>query len=208
MDSNDPEERIRELERQLTDAEGGPRENVPGRYEVRPPQASGMMPPPPPPGVNPPNYELLHRQMDRRRRFSSTWLVFLVPGIFLLAVLVFHPHRVETHSTPSTSWPGTEPTADPSNALTVGPGGNLTVGPSSETLALVCNHGDLTVDGNTNLVNVTGHCAHLTVRGSHNKVIADAADTIYTDGSANLVVYHTGAPQIAVGGWENTVTRG
>jgi Protein of unknown function (DUF3060) len=120
----------------------------------------------------------------------------LVPGIVFLAVVVFHNYRVAA------------PSANPSNALTVGPGGTLTVGPSGQTLTLVCNHGDLTVDGNTNLVNVAGHCAHLTVKGFHNKVIADTADTIDTEGSDNQVVYATGAPQITVGGSENTVTMG
>jgi hypothetical protein len=51
--------------------------------------------------VNPPNYQLLRRQMDRRRRFSSRWLVFVVPGVLLVAVLVFHPYRMEKHSMPS-----------------------------------------------------------------------------------------------------------
>jgi hypothetical protein len=61
MDSNDPEERIRELERQLADARGGPRENVLGRYEERPAQAPGMMPVPSS-GVNPNSYDLLRYQ--------------------------------------------------------------------------------------------------------------------------------------------------
>jgi hypothetical protein len=94
------------------------------------------------------------------------------------AVLVFHPYRVQTHSTSSTSWSGAEPTADTSNALTVGPAGNLT------------------------------HCAHLTVSGSHNKVVADATDTIDTDGSGNHVVYHTGTAQITVRGSDHTVNKG
>jgi hypothetical protein len=68
--------------------------------------------------------------MDRRRRISGFWLIFVVPGILLLAVLVFHRYRVEKHSTPSTSWSGAEPTADLSSALTVGPGGNLTEEPA------------------------------------------------------------------------------
>lgn len=197
MDSDDPEDRIRELERQLADAKSRPSENI-----------SPHPMPTPPAGTNPPSYNLLRRQMDRRRRFSSIWLVFLVPGILLLAVLVFHPYRVQTHSTPSRSWSGAEPTADTSNTLTVGPGGNLTAKPGRESVTVVCNDGDLTIDDNNGLVYVAGHCAHLTVGGSHNKVIADAADTIATDGSGNHVVYHTGTPQITVRGFDNTVTKG
>ncbi len=65
MDSDDPEQRIRELERRLADAEGGPRENVPAGDEVRPAPGAWV---PTPPGMNQPNYELLRRQMNRRRR--------------------------------------------------------------------------------------------------------------------------------------------
>ena len=213
MDSDDPERRIRELERQLADAKGGPRENVPAGDEVGPAEVPGMtLPPPPammapaPPGVNPPSYDVVRRQMDRRRRFSSIWLVFLVPGIMLVAVLVFHPYRVEQHSTPSMS--GAEPTPDPAGALTVGPGGNLTAEPSNGTATFVCDRGDMTVGGNTNSVYLTGHCAHLTVRGSHNKVVVDGADAIDADGSGNQVVYHNGTPQISVAGSGNIVRKG
>jgi hypothetical protein len=174
-----------------------------------PPSITGVMRPPPP-GVTPSSDHLLRYQGVRRRRFGGAWLVVLVPGILFLIGFAFHLYRV---AAPSAPWPSTSSSAapaqaDPSNAVTVGPGGNLTVSPSSQTLTLVCNHGDLTVDANTGMVNVTGHCAHLTVKGSHNKVNADTADTIDTEGADNRVVYHSGAPQITVAGSENTVNRG
>lgn len=214
MDSDDPERRIRELERQLSDAKGGPWENVPAGHEVGPAEVPGMMPPPPPPmmapaprGMNPPSYNVVRRQMDRRRRFSSSWLVFLVPGIMLIAVLVFHPYRAEKHSTPSMS--GAEPTPDLSGAvITVGPGGNLTAEPANGTVTFACDRGDMTVGGNTNSVCLVGHCAHLTVKGSHNKVVVDSADAIDADGTGNQVIYHSGAPQISVAGSGNFVKKG
>jgi Protein of unknown function (DUF3060) len=169
--------------------------------------ATPGMPVPPPPSVNP-TYDLLRRQMSRRRRLSSFWLVFLVPGIMLAAILVFHPYRAEKHSSPATALPFAEPTADFSGALTVGPGGNLTEEPSSETFTVVCDQAELTIGGNANSAYVAGHCAHLIVKGSHNKVVADNADAIDTDGSGNQVIYHTGTPQISVAGSENVVKRG
>ncbi|OBF44711.1 hypothetical protein A5787_12960 [Mycobacterium sp. 852002-50816_SCH5313054-b] len=205
MDSDDPEQRIRELERRLADAKGGPRENVPAGNEAGPAPGAWA---PQPPNVNPPNYELLRRQMSRRRRLSSMWGIFLVPGILLVAILVFHPYRAEQHSPPATALPGAEPTADLSGALTVGPGGNLTEEPSSATFTVVCDRAELTVAGNGNSAYVAGHCAHLIVRGSRNKVVADNADAIDTDGSANQVIYHGGAPQISVGGTGNIVRKG
>ncbi len=62
--------------------------------------------------------------------------------------------------------------------------------------------------GNANSAYVAGHCAHLIVKGSHNKLVVDNADAIDTDGSGNQVVYHTGAPQISVGGTGNVVRKG
>jgi Protein of unknown function (DUF3060) len=205
MDSDDPEQRIRELERQLANAKGGPRENVPVGDEAGFAQAPGMMAPPPP-GANPPSYDRLRRQMNRRRRISSFWGIFLVPGILLLAILVFHPYRAEKHSTPS--WSGATPTADLSSALTVGPGGNLTQEPSGQAFTVVCDQAELTIAGNANAVYVAGHCAHLIVKGSHNKVVADNADAIDTDGSRNQVIYHSGVPLISVRGTENLVKKG
>lgn len=205
MDSDDPEKRIRELERRLADAKGGPRENAPAGDAAGPAPDAWV---PPPPSVNPPNYEALRRQMNRRRRLSSIWGVFLVPGILLVAILVAHPYRAEKHAPPATALPGAEPTADLSGALTVGPGGNLTEEPSSQTFTVVCDRAELTIAGNGNSAYVAGHCAHLIVRGSRNKVVADNADVIDTDGSANNVIYHGGAPQISVGGTDNIVKRG
>jgi hypothetical protein len=163
---------------------------------------------PPLPGANPPSYDRLRRQMDRRRRISGFWLIFVVPGILLPAVLVFHPYRVERHSTPSTSWSGAEPTADLLSALTVGPGGNLTEEPSSETFTIVCNQAELTIGGNTNSAYMAGHCAHLIVKGSHNKVVAATRTPSTPMGQGNQVIYHTGTPPISVGGTENLVKKG
>jgi hypothetical protein len=66
----------------------------------------------------------------------------------------------------------------------------------------------MTVGGNTNSVCLVGHCAHLTVKGSHNKVVVDTADAIDADGTGNQVIYHSGAPQISVAGSGNFVKKG
>jgi hypothetical protein len=103
MDSNDPEERIRELERRLAEGHGSPRENYPGPYQA--PPAPGMFPPPgmypsptpgwypPPAGAGLPDYRALRHQMNRRHRLSGFWAVFIVPGILMILVLVFHLYR-------------------------------------------------------------------------------------------------------------------
>ncbi len=190
MDADDPEKRIRELERRLADASAGPREYAPARDE---PSAS----------ENYREYDLL-----RRRRFGTIWLISLVPFVLLIAILVLHPYRAERHPAPVTSLPAAEPTADLSGALTVVPGGNLTEEPTNATFTVVCDRAEVTVGGTGNSAYVAGHCAHLIVRGSHNRVVADNADAIDADGSGNRVIYHGGAPRIPVGGNDNVVTKG
>ncbi|HVQ84162.1 MAG TPA: hypothetical protein VMS84_05205 [Mycobacterium sp.] len=83
MDSDDPEERIRELERRLAEPKAAPRESFP-------PPSPGLMAPPP---LNRAGYARLRRQIDRRRRVGAIWGVFVVPGILLLLVIVFHLYR-------------------------------------------------------------------------------------------------------------------
>ncbi|OBI51482.1 DUF3060 domain-containing protein [Mycobacterium sp. E787] len=185
MDSDDPEKRIRELERRLADASAGPPESVPAGDE---------------PGSQ---YDLL-----RRRRFGTIWLIALAPFALLFAILVLHPYRAERHPAPATSSAAAEPTADLSGALTVVPGGNLTEEPSHARFTVVCDRAELTIAGNANAAYVAGHCSQLIVRGSHNKVVADNADAIDTDGSGNRVVYRAGTPRISIRGTDNVVTPG
>jgi hypothetical protein len=197
MDSNDPEERISELERQLSDETASPPENFPGQYGVGLPQPPGMSPPTstPAPGGYRASYDFPPHPIGRRHRFRYVWAV--VPVIFVTLVI----GGLNLHS---------EHTADRSKAgaEVVQPGGNMTLEPSGETLTLECDQGDVVVGGKTNVVNVTGHCAHLTVEGSGNIVIVDTADKIDTRGSDNHVVYRTGAPQISNSGSDNIVTKG
>jgi hypothetical protein len=93
MDANDPEERIRELERRLTEAHDSPRDP----YQAAP--ARGTFPPPspgwypPPAGTGLPDYSALRHQMNRRHRLSGFWAIFIVPGILMILVLVFHLYR-------------------------------------------------------------------------------------------------------------------
>jgi hypothetical protein len=89
-----------------------------------------------------------------------------------------------------------------------GSGGNLTEEPSSETFTIVCNQAELTIGGNTNSAYMAGHCAHLIVKGSHNKVVAATRTPSTPMGQGNQVIYHTGTPPISVGGTENLVKKG
>ena len=86
------------------------------------------------------------------------------------------------------------------------PGGELTVDDMNATKTIACNDGHLTVDSISMTVTVTGHCAKLTVSGIDNHVTVDSADAIDADGIDNVVIFHSGSPQITNDGC--TVQRG
>jgi hypothetical protein len=113
MHDDDPEKRIRELERRLAEHHGSPRENYPGPYQAAPapgtfpppgmyppptpgwyapPPGPGMMPPPPA-GAGVPDYAALRHQMNRRHRLSGFWAVFIAPGIIMILFLVSYLYR-------------------------------------------------------------------------------------------------------------------
>ena len=94
-----------------------------------------------------------------------------------------------------------------SSALSVPQGGNLTVNDDT-TKTVACNDGHLTVAGISMTVTVTGHCGQLTVSGSSNHVTVDSADTIDADGIDNVVILHSGSPQITNNGIDNTIQQG
>ncbi len=102
--------------------------------------------------------------------------------------------------------------------------GNLTVDDISVTVTGHCVK--LIVDGNSSqvnvdsadsidvngahtTVNVTGHCGQVTIStGSDNHVTVGSADTIDADGIDNVVIFHSGSPQITNDGMGNTVQQG
>jgi hypothetical protein len=88
----------------------------------------------------------------------------------------------------------------------VPPGGELTVDDMDTTKTIACNDGHLTVDSQSMTVTVTGHCVKLTVDGISNHVTVDSADAIDADGIDNVVIFHSGSPQINNDG--NKVERG
>jgi hypothetical protein len=90
----------------------------------------------------------------------------------------------------------------------VPPGGELTVDEMDTTKTIACNDGHLTVDSQSTTVTVTGHCVQLTVSGISNHVTVNGADTIDAAGIDNVVIFHSGSPQITNNGIDNTVQRG
>jgi Protein of unknown function (DUF3060) len=224
---DDPEARIRELERSLAD--------TPRASEVGGTQTPGGYPYPSGPPVAPPPPFSYGGQFPgtspRPPTGNRVWWVlaaFFVIGMVALAggVAAYSAHRLSSGglvtssptptistSSPAPSVTGTQtPSAGPSTSPTSGPipppGGNLSVSGISENQTITCNESTVSVNGMSNRVVISGHCTSLTVSGVQNSVTVDAVDTIEADGFNNKVTYHTGSPSISKSGDSNVVQQG
>ena len=221
---DDPEARIRDLERPLSDmartSEMGAAQ--PGPYGYPPITYGGPYPTTPP------------RTTAGLRLWWVVLAVFAVGAIAVVAgAVVFGAHRLSSGgsivSSPSvrpsisrgnrsltttpSSQPGTSPNASQTptaggSTATPPPGGNLTVTGISENRTIACNDSVVTVSGITNTIVLTGHCASLTVVGSQNVVTVDTADTIDASGIENRITFHSGSPYVQNSGISNVVQQG
>jgi Protein of unknown function (DUF3060) len=229
---DDPEARIRELERPLT--------NTARASEVGGAQQPGgyTYPPGPPVPPQPPfSYgEPFPGTAPRPPAGNRVWWVlaaFFVIGMVALAggIAAYSAHQLSRSGSPTSSIfptissPGMTPNSPASTATatqtpspgqstspTSGPtppaGGNLSVSGINENQAITCNDSTVSVSGISNRVVIRGHCTSLTVSGVQNSVIVDAVDTIEADGFNNKVTYHTGSPSISKSGDSNVVQQG
>jgi len=187
MKDDDPEKRIRELERGLADVSHTPQSTPPytsdTTYTSRAPYTSGA----PYAGGFPYGFGVPRR----RRRAPYTWLILVVAGVFLPTIisLVALFVRTTTHSsTPRFNFPHI-PTSS-AGPTAVPPGGQLRVGSDSSIRTIACNDGKLTLYGTNTVYSVTGHCSSLAVGGGKNNVTVDSADTLESTGDNNNVSVH------------------
>ncbi|GAY13654.1 DUF3060 domain-containing protein [Mycobacterium sp. shizuoka-1] len=219
---DDPEKRIQELERPLTDQAQTSELGTAG-----PP---GGWPPPPPPGYyGPPMPPLSVPPPSSGLRIGWIVLALMVVGLIIgggaiLATSLFAVNRPGTPtisggggtfttitSRPSRGTPVAPVPAPSTSAATVAtppPGGNLSVAGVDQNRRIACNDGVVTVSGVENTVVITGHCTRVTVSGMNNLVTVDAADAIDVSGIENKVTYRDGAPEISKSGFDNTVEQG
>ena len=233
----DPEDRIRELERPLADS-------------ARTSEVGGSQPTdhayPPGPTVPPPPSQWNYGDTyggSYGGPFSGPppkppsgnriwWIVgtIIVIGMIALAggIAAFAAHQLSgvrsiitsppTISVPFTS-PATSPTqpapstsrtraSAPSTSPTPPPGGQLRISGINENRTIACNDSIVSVSGVSNTVVITGHCASLTVSGVQNSITVDAVDTIDASGFNNKVTYHSGNPKISNAGGSNVVQQG
>ncbi|MCV7091828.1 DUF3060 domain-containing protein [Mycobacterium interjectum] len=227
---DDPEERIRELERPLADtvraSESG-QAPPPGGYPY-PPAPAG--PPPAAPWTyGGPSYGPPPRSSSGSRTW---WIVgtFIVIGFLALAggIAAFAAHQLSgvrsiissppsisaTFGPPSsaTSSPGPSSTrtrtTTPSTSPTPSPGARVSVSGINEHRTIACNDNIVSVSGVSNTVVITGHCTSLTVSGVQNAITVDAVDSIDASGFSNKITYHSGNPKISNSGGSNEVQQG
>jgi hypothetical protein len=199
-DSEDPEERIRELER-------GPAGETPAAPPTAYPGAPFGMGGTPPFGMGgtppfgmggTPRFGMGGTpRWQNIRPWRGFWIVFtflvvMLPLAAVLIALYLHfPHSG----------------LNPFGSTTVPRGGVLTVGGSNDSKTVACNDGDLNLGGDNMTFTVTGHCRRLMVAGDANHVTVDSADTINAYGDDNTTIYHSGSPIINKTG-TNTVSQG
>jgi hypothetical protein len=223
---DDPEARIRDLERPLADSAhasemGGTQ--TPSGYPYPP----GSSVPPPPFNYGRPFPWSSPGSPSGNR---TLWILaaFLVVGLVAIAggIAAYSAHRLSRGSlvmlspTPSnsptslapsangTQTPGPGTSGSPTSGSTAPPGESLSVAGISEHHTIVCDHNAVAVSGISNTVMISGHCTSLTVSGVQNSVTVYTVDTIEASGFNNRVTYHTGSPTINKVGESNVVQQG
>jgi DUF3060 family protein len=234
--NEDPEDRIRELERPLADAarasEAGGSQPADQGFppsQAYPPAPPGTPPPPAAPWTYGGSYGVPPQRSSGNRVWWIVGSVIVVAAIALAGgIAAFAAHQISgvksiitnppTFSPtfgPSTSTP-TSPVpsktrskqATPSTSATPPAGGQLSVAGINENRTVVCNDSVVSVSGVSNTVVITGHCASLSVSGVQNAITVDAVDSIEASGFNNKVTYHSGAPKINNSGDSNVVEQG
>jgi Protein of unknown function (DUF3060) len=222
---DDPEARIRELERPLSETA---RASELGSAQT----PDGYPYPPGPPALRPPlpgsyggPFPGSSTRSPSRTRFWWLLAPFVVIGVVSLISYNADRHSrgglVTLSPMPSISSsaaaapspseaqpPAPAPSTSPSPVATAPAGGNLSVAGIKESHTIACNDSIVSVSGISNTVVITGHCKGLELSGVQNKVTVDAVDTIEVSGFNNQITYHTGSPSIDKSGDGNIVQQG
>ena len=221
----DPEDRIRELERPLADSarmsEAGSSQPTGQAYPPGP-----TVPPPPSPWTYGGPFSAPPPKPPSGNRMW--WIVgtIIVIGAIALAggIAAFTAHQLSgvrsiITSPPTISMPFPSPTGPapstsrtrasaPSTSPTPPPGGQLNISGINENRTIACNDSIVSVSGVSNTVVITGHCSSLTVSGVQNAITVDVVDAIDASGFNNKVTYHSGTPKISNAGDSNVVQQG
>ncbi|HET6734726.1 DUF3060 domain-containing protein [Mycobacterium sp.] len=233
---DDPEARIRDLERPLADvartSELGTTE-----YPSGADYNTGAYMPPPVQTYGAPPY--MGMPQKPKSGFSAWWLfagiavvlLFIAGGVVIFSATMFNldsdtrppieipevyggggqVDKAPTGQPGTPGTPGREVIVEtPSAAPVVPPGAPLVVSGIRKNETIACNDNDdaIVINGIENTITITGHCASLTVSGVQNVVTVDSTDAIDASGIENRVIYHSGEPAIDTAGSDNLVEQG
>ncbi|KWX67317.1 DUF3060 domain-containing protein [Mycobacterium sp. NAZ190054] len=203
----DPEARIRDLERPLSDQA---RANELGGAHA--PHYGGS-----------PYYAPPQRVVHKRNHRTAVWLIPAVV-VFVLAAGVAgfvmfgntgssdgHPVPVAGGGGPLDSPPsvaGETRIDSTQQVVTVGSGGVLSIGGVETRQTVMCDDGTVIVSGVKNTIDLQGPCTTVSVSGVENSVTVESAGAISASGFDNRVTYRTGEPEITRSGVGNIVERG
>lgn len=205
---DDPEARIRELERPLSDFARPVELTAPtGAVDGQAPSRSG-----------------------NGRGLAIVVSVIAAAVVVAGAVVVFlashdltssAPGRPTTPSgftpipVPSEAAPAPEPAPVPAPPVAASPAVpvpdssvTLTIAGAGENKTLACDGRYVSVSGVSNTVELTGQCAGLTVSGIGNVITVDSTPKVTASGLNNRVTYHSGNPEVSTSGFDNVVERG
>jgi Protein of unknown function (DUF3060) len=219
---DDPEDRIRELERPLADSartsEVGSSQPPGQAYPPGP-----TIPPPPSPWTYGGYSGPFSGPPPKPPSGDRMWWILgavIVIGVIALAggIAAFAAHQLSgvrsiISSPPTIAGPFASPSNTPSSPVpstspTPPPGGQLSVSGINENRTIACNDSIVSVSGVSNTVAITGHCASLTVSGVQNSITVDTVDSINASGFNNKMIYHSGTPKITNAGGSNVVQQG
>ncbi|MGH3722678.1 MAG: DUF3060 domain-containing protein [Mycobacterium sp.] len=205
----DPEARIRELERSLSETARTSELGVTSRRRYAPPvYDTGQISRPP------------ARKLRRLFLVLGAVVIAGTAGLIFYSAKPTHPHGVPTSSgvttrparstlvrtpTPSAATP---PSAEAPSATVVPPGSTFSVSGAHKHVVVTCDECSVNVSGVSNTVEIEGNCDNLTVSGVENIVTVGTSREISVSGFRNEVTYHSGEPTISGGGDSNAVHQG
>ncbi|WKG02262.1 DUF3060 domain-containing protein [Mycolicibacterium sp. HK-90] len=228
---DDPEARIRELERPLAEAARASELGAEPTASADPPPTQpwthGNTFPPPPPGPPAPwpGYEPYPVASPPPRSSGGTPFLILFGAVSMMLVaggvaayLMFSDSgttgsQSDTQSdSQSTTIRETAvsrfPMPEPVAPTQVSPGETVIVSGIGENRTIDCRDNTVIVSGIENNLEITGHCVAVTVSGVDNVITVDSADTIGVSGFDNRVTFHTGQPDVSKSGQSNVVEQG
>jgi hypothetical protein len=227
---DDPEARIRDLERPLTDRAQN------SELGTQPYTVAGSYPPPPPPPP-PPGYDMPYPMAAPQPKNSHGSVIVLVVVVLVLLVVgasaaIYFANSGPRDGTVTAGRPvagGGGPLDGPAQGLPTGappvvvvPGGpsgsddvvvqapangSFSVAGVEGNKRVACNDSTISISGVSNTVTITGHCLSVNVSGVENQVTVDDTDAISASGFDNRIVFRSGDPKVSSSG-DNVVERG